>query len=199
MIIKKADDKTRRLNLLEDLQKSPLLNASQKNWLTEELRNTRRGIQGEKDAAYYIDSDYADDKDRAVLHDLRISIDGETAQIDHVLIGRVFVFLVETKNFNGNVTINEHGEFSVKYPNGKQIGIPSPLEQSRRHERIFLKLLDRLDIHAVGGAPLKVAHIVLFSPKSIIKRPDAKKFDTSNIIKADALRTWHNSFPSPKP
>ena len=97
-----------------------------------------------------------------VLHDFLISIDGETAQIDHVLIGRCFVFLVETMNFNGNVTINEHGEFSVKYPNGKQIGSPSPLEQSCGHERIFLKLLERLDIRTFSGAPLKVEHIVLF-------------------------------------
>jgi len=34
MLIKSADDKTKRLTLLEDLQKSTMLDARQKDWLT---------------------------------------------------------------------------------------------------------------------------------------------------------------------
>lgn len=55
MLIKSADDKTKRLALLEDLQKSPLLVAKQKKWLREELMRCRKGIQGEKESAFYLD------------------------------------------------------------------------------------------------------------------------------------------------
>lgn len=195
MLIKSADDKTKRLKLLEDLQASPLLTREQKDWLHKELRDLRTGIKGERDAAHYIDTYYAENANWAVLHDLRIEVDGEVAQIDHLLLGRSFAFLLETKNFNGNISINEYGEFTVTYPDsGKSWGIPSPLEQSRRHERVLRKLLDKLDIHARTGGPLEIHHVVLLHPRGIIQRPDAKAFDSSNIIKADNLQTWHRKF-----
>lgn len=195
MIIKKADDKTGRLEFLENLKKLPSTNARQKELLEKELHRLRQGIRGEKDAAYYIDFHYADDRNFAVLHDLRITDDKWTAQIDHLILGRYHAFLLETKNFNGDVTIDENGHFSVKYSYGRTYGIDSPLEQSRRHEKIFLKLLDKLNIHAVGGGPLKVEHVILLSPKSKInKRRAPKDLDVSNIIKADELRAWHERF-----
>lgn len=51
VLIKSADDKSKRLRLLEDLEKSPLLDRTQKDWLAKRLRNMRTGIAGEKDAA----------------------------------------------------------------------------------------------------------------------------------------------------
>jgi len=41
--------------------------------------------------------------------------------------------MLETKNFSGNLKINEQGEFSVRYQGEWEFGIPSPLEQSCRH------------------------------------------------------------------
>ncbi|MDU4299930.1 MAG: nuclease-related domain-containing protein, partial [Eikenella corrodens] len=107
---------------------------------------------------------------------------------------RVFAILLETKNFNGNLTINKFGEFTVQYPSGKKKGIPSPIEQSKRHERILLKLFDRIGVKMKTGRPLEVHHAVLVSPQSIIRRPDSKDFDTSCVIKADAIRQWHEQF-----
>ena len=194
MLIKSADDKSKRLRLLQELDQSPQLNTEQKAWLKDELWRLRTGMQGEKDAAFYIDADYARNDNYYVLHDLRIEVDGEVAQIDHLLMSRTLIYLLETKNFNGNVQINEHGEFTITYANGKRIGIPSPLEQSRRHEQVLLKLFDRLGIRARTGGPLECHHVVLFHPKVVIERPDPRQFDTSNIIKADGLRTWHDRF-----
>src|SRR5690606_33932009 len=97
----------------------------------EESKRTRRGIQGERDAAFYIDSYFKDSVNNAVIHDLRIEVEDEVAQIDHLFFNRLMNFvLIETKCFNGNLVINEHGEFSVSYANGKAFGIPSPIQQS---------------------------------------------------------------------
>lgn len=195
MIIKTADDKTKRLALLTDLKRSHLLDARQKEWLEVELMRVRRGIEGERDAAFYINSHLKDSTSNAVIHDLRLSVDGDVAQIDHLFFNRLLHFvLIETKCFNGNLNINDHGEFTVNYANGKSFGIPSPLEQSKRHERVLAKVLDSLEITGRMGVKPTFHHLVLLHPKAIIQRPSKGTFDSSNIIKADALPTWHKNW-----
>ena len=195
MLIKSADDKSKRLALLEDLQRSPLLDRRQQDWLRDEVHRTKRGIAGERDAAHYLDSYLKDDPHRALMHDLRFSVDGDVVQIDHLIITRaMFVYLLETKNFNGNLRINELGEFSVEYSGERVFGIPSPIEQSRRHEGPLRKLFDALGIQGRNGGAAQVHHCVLVHPRSIIHRPSAKKLDTSDVIKADQFRAWHERF-----
>jgi hypothetical protein len=194
MLLKSADDKSKRLALLEDLQKSPLLDARQKKWLREELGRFRKGIQGEKDSAYYLDQYFKGGQNHVILHDLRFVVEGDVAQIDHLIINRGFgCYLIETKNYSGNLTINEHGEYTAEYDDDR-FGIPSPIEQSRRHERILQRLLTTLEITNRTGAPLSCYHVVMLHPKAIIRRPPAKAFNTSNVIKADQFPTWHSQF-----
>lgn len=195
MLIKAADDKSKRLALLEDLQRSPLLDRRQKDWLRDELHRTRRGLAGEREAAHYLDNYLKDDPERALLHDLRFRVDGAVIQIDHLVITRgLYVYLLETKNFNGNLHINAFGEFSVAYPGERMFGIPSPLEQSRRHEGPLQKLFALLDIKGRNGAAPRIHHCVLVHPKSIIHRPPVAQFDTRDVIKADQFRSWHERF-----
>lgn len=193
MLIKSADDKSKRLKLLEDLQKSSVLDKVQREWLTKQLWSQRMGIAGERDAAHYIDNHYRDRNTHAVIHDLRIKVDDEIAQIDHLVISRgMHFYLLETKSFNGSLFINEHGEFSVRYGNDAIYGIPSPLEQSRRHANVLTKLLHRLDMGSGLRNTPHYHHLVLVHPKSQIDRP--KTFDTSHVIKADSFATWHEKF-----
>ena len=191
MLIKSADDKSPRIALLESLLSSPQLNTEQKAWLQREAKNLRFGVQGERDAAHYIDNHLADSPNSAVIHDLRLAHEGEVAQIDHLVITRGFNFyLLETKNFSGNLQINEFGEFTVNYGPGKAFGIASPLEQSRRHENVLTKVLEQLGITGRTQRKPDFQHVVLIHPKGTIERPDAKKYDTSNVIKADQFASW---------
>lgn len=194
MLLKSADDKTRRVRLLEDLQKSTQLDARQRDWLKDELDRLRKGMAGEKAAAHYLDNHLAESKNNVLLHDLRFEVDGEVAQVDHMVITRAAgILLFETKNFNGNLRINEHGEFSVNY-GSREFGIPSPLEQSRRHANVLQKLLDKLEITSRIGKRMEFRHVVLVDPKATISRPAAKAFDTSMVIKADQFPDWHKRF-----
>jgi hypothetical protein len=194
MLLKSADEKSKRLALLEDLQQSRLLDFTQKKWLREELMRCRKGIQGEKESAYYLDQYFKDGENHVVLHDLRFVVDGDVAQIDHLVINRgIGVYLIETKNYAGNLVINEHGEFTVEYDDFR-FGIPSPIEQSHRHERILRRLLERLEISNRTGAPLNCYHVVMLHPKARIQRPAREAFDTTNVIKADQFPTWHGQF-----
>ena len=71
-------------------------------------------------------------------------------------------------------------------------GIPSPLEQSRRHEKVLSKWLDRLDITGRLGSKPQFFHAVLVDPQRTINRPNERKLDTSNVIKADQIDAWRN-------
>lgn len=173
MLIKSADDKSKRLQLLEDLQGSPALDVRQREWLKDEFWRVKKGIEGERDAAFHIDSLLRDGENHAVLHDLRIQVGDDAAQIDHLVINRAAHFiLIETKCFAGNVSINEAGEFTVAYGSGKRFGVPSPIAQSQRHERVLGKLLERLEIGGRFGTEPRFHHLVMLHPKAIIKRPD---------------------------
>ena len=190
MLIKSADDQSKRLALLESLEQSPLLDDRQKKWLRDELWNLRKGQSGERNAAYYIDSALKDSANLAVIHDLRLEWEGESAQIDHLVISRGLMFyLLETKNFSGNLAINEHGEFTVFYGNTRQ-GIPSPIQQSKRHEKVLTKWLEQLGISGRFGSSPQFFHVVLVAPSSTITRPNPAKFDTSSVIKADVFEEW---------
>ena len=194
MILKSADDKSKRLALLEELQRSQFLDETQKKWLRDELMRLKKGIQGERESAHYLDSYFKDGENHAVLHDLRFVVDGDVAQIDHLIINRmVGIYLLETKNYSGNLIINEHGEFTAVYGESR-FGIPSPIEQSLRHERLLNKLLEKLDIVGRTQKEANFHHVVMLHPKAIIERPASKTFDTSNVIKADQFPTWHQRY-----
>lgn len=193
MLLKSADDKSKRLALLEELQQSPVLDIRQKKWLREELIRARKGVQGERDSAYYLDHYFKNGENHVVLHDLRFVVDGDVAQIDHLIINRAFgMYLIETKNYAGNLSINDHGEFTAEYDDYR-FGIPSPIEQSHRHARILERLLTKIGIGYRTGGPL-FHHVVMLHPKATISRPDPKRFDTSNVIKADQFPSWHQRF-----
>ena len=194
MALKSADDKSKRLVLLEELQRSPALDLSQKKWLREELMRTRKGIQGERESAHYLDHYFKDAENHVLLHDLRFVIEGEVTQIDHLILARAGnVYLLETKNYACNLVINERGEFTAEYENSR-FGIPSPIEQSLRHEKVLRVLLERLDIVGRTQKHPNFHHVVMLHPKATIERPPAKNFDTANVIKADQFPTWHKSF-----
>lgn len=194
MRIKQADDKSKRVNLLEDLKQSPLLDFKQKEWLSVELMRLKKGIQGERDAAFYIDAYFKEGKNHVVLHDLRLVVDDEVAQIDHLIINSVnHFFLLETKNYACNLEISDRGEFTAHY-GSKRFGIPSPVEQSIRHERVLCKLLERLEISGRTQKQPTFHHVVMLDPKAIITRPPTKIFDTHNVIKADQFPAWHKRF-----
>lgn len=194
MLLKSADEKSKRVALLEELQQSQLLDAFQKKWLREELIRFTKGLQGERDSAHYLDNYFKGGENHVVLHDLRFIVDGETAQIDHLIINRTsHIYLLETKNYACNLVINDHGEFTAEYGNAR-FGIPSPMEQSRRHERVLARLLERLDIVGRTQKLPDFHHVVMLHPKATITRPPANVLDTSDVIKADQFPSWHQSF-----
>ena len=161
MIIKNADSKDHELVRLETL-----LNAAEgtsKKLIANELRMMKAGIKGEQESAYYIDFRLKNSKNTAVIHDLRLNHEGRVAQIDHLLIHCSHRFYVlESKHFSHGIKINEQGEFNRWNDWQKKFeGMPSPIEQNKRHALVLKEVLESL-----GYKNPPIESFILISPTS---------------------------------
>jgi hypothetical protein len=185
MLIKHKDDVQPALDVLEGFLALKSLTRQQRELIGDEIANIRAGARGEKEAAYHIDFKLKDAKNWAVIHDLRLEHDGRVAQIDHLLIGRMFdLFVIESKNLKTAVRVKVDGEFEVKTRRGWQ-GMASPVEQNRRHIRV----LDGL-ISAEKLTPARLGfqirphfrNWVLLAPECSLTRGET---DDATILKMD--------------
>ena len=195
MLIKQADDKSADIATLTALLAHPLASAQTRERIQDQIRQLQAGMRAEQEAAYELDFHHKNTDNWAVIHDLRIEWQGRVAQIDHLLISRVMeMYVCETKSFSQGVAMNERGEFTAFYQ-GKPRGIPSPLEQNRRH----IAVLDA----ALRGSPLvqlpkrlgltlqpKLTSVVLVGPHGRITLPKQAVPGAESIIKSDQLRSW---------
>jgi hypothetical protein len=193
MLLKTADDKSEDIDELEALLGRSDVNGRQRRAVENELRAIRLGAKAEADAAYQLDFDLGDNKHWAVIHDLRIDLDGRVAQIDHLVISRLLeVFVCESKSYAGGVKVNERGEWST-YRDRHTIGIPSPVEQNRRHIQVLEEVVKRryvkLPRRIVTIKP-SFKNVVLVSPDGLITRPRKRIPELDSVVKVDQFRTF---------
>jgi len=190
MLIKAKDPSEKALQQLEEMSQIPDLLEDTVANIEREIKTLKAGDRGEQDSAYYIDFYYKDSKNWAIIHDLRIECGGNVAQIDHLLIDRLFEFyILESKSYAYGVKITDRGEFSFWHKN-HYISIPSPIEQNKRHILVLEELLKREDILPKRlGISIRPTYksYVLISPKSNVIRPSGKEFNTDMVIKSDEL------------
>lgn len=189
MIIKEADSREEDLNTLEILLNHPQASFETKKLIDREIKNIRSGMKGEEEAAYEMRMRFKDNKNWYVIHDLRIEVDGFVAQIDHVLINRFMeMFICESKRFFEGIAINEQMEFSAFY-GGKPYGIPSPIEQNKKHVAILKKLFESeaVELPKRLGLSIKPKYItnVLVSKNARISRPSKESNELESIVKTD--------------
>lgn len=193
MIIKKADEKKAQIVELEALAVSRDASPNVRKRIEQEIRNMRAGIKGEEEAAYEIDFHFGAAKNYAVIHDLRLEVEGRVAQIDHLVIGRFLDFWVcETKNFCEGIAINEQGECS-RFFNNKPYGMASPFEQNKKHIMVLGSLFKTgmVQLPTRLGFAIKpnMTSVVLVSKNARISRPKTKVAGVESIIKSDQFRS----------
>jgi hypothetical protein len=111
----------------------------------------RAGADAEKQMAFYLQRSFAKEKDCFVLNDLRIVHEGNTAQIDHLIVTQFGLFIIESKCVSeyGKITVNERDEWSRTYHNEIK-GMPSPVLQSEA-QGVILKELLRANAESLLG------------------------------------------------
>lgn len=195
MLIKESDGRGGDIEALEGLLARPDLDPTTRSGIDRELLIVRAGVKGERDAAFEIDFHYRNNPNHVVIHDLRLEVEGRIAQIDHLIIDRFLkVWVCESKHFGEGVGVDEHAEW-VAFYRGRPHGIPSPIEQNRRHiavlEDVFTKGLVDLPRRGVTIKPRAVS-VVLVSNEARISRPKDKAAKTidglDSVIKVEQLR-----------
>ena len=187
MLIKRGDSIEPRVGVLRSLLAGNL-SSDERSSVEAKLRMLSAGEKGENSSRYYIDFYFEGSRNWVVLHDLRLEHGGKVAQIDHLLINRMFVFYVlETKNFSQGIKVNKRGEFMVLCKDGQYRGIASPIEQNERHIMLMKRLFKEIG-HIFPkrvGMHIKPSykHYVLMSPQAKIVCPEG----VSGVIKSDAF------------
>ena len=103
----------------------------------------KAGIAAEDKMAFYLKRYFADNEEILIFNDLRIVVDDEVAQIDHLVFMNVGFIIIESKSVTTEVEVNEHGEWSRKI-NGRWQGFSSPIFQAERQYHILFKYLEKV-------------------------------------------------------
>lgn len=102
-----------------------------------------------------------DKKKYKLLHDVTLQTKDGTTQIDHIIVSRYGVFVIETKNYKGWIFGNEHSKTWTQNIYGKKHSFQNPLRQNYKHVKALQKLLN-LDAD-------KIFSVVVFVGESTFK------------------------------
>ena len=169
MLFKDIDSKKEEINQLKNLLNLSK-NPKQQALIKADLARVENGYKAEKENAYYLDFGFKDSPRNIILHDIRIEHEGKVAQIDHIIINRAGIEVLESKSFTGTLNIREDGSLDVEYGNKIQT-FPNPIEQNNRHAKIlsdFITTNMKLpkNVKLLG---LSIESTVLINPQSTIK------------------------------
>lgn len=74
-----------------------------------------------------------------VINDITIIVDGVTHQIDHIVVSKFGIFVIETKQYNGYIKGNEYDK---KWTQNNKVYINNPIHQNYGHIKSLEKILD---------------------------------------------------------
>jgi hypothetical protein len=194
MIIKEMDEHAAELSTLERL-----LQSEPPEDVTRALQRDRSTIlsalKHERDSAYHLDFFFNDSPDWALLHDLRLEMGEQTAQIDHLLIGRQLdIYVIESKYYNAEVRVSAAGEF-VYYFDKKPVTVPSPVVRNRHHIDFLGSYLECNGLlpQRLGLTVRPRFHsVVLLSPTSRLTLPARPGPEISEVMRADRFLQGFN-------
>lgn len=84
------------------------------------------------------------DKDKyTVLNDIMIAVNGKTHQIDHIVLSKYGIFIIETKQYNGYITGSKYDNKWVRHlKSNKTIYYQNPIKQNYGHVKAICELLN---------------------------------------------------------
>ncbi len=151
------------------------------------------GYYAESQLAFYLKREFQNDPLFLVFNNLRLEKAGDACQIDHLILHRYGMIIIESKSVTTRVEVNQLGEWKRWFNNAWQ-GMPSPILQAQRQGK-FLK--DYLNDHVetllnkiLFGmqsqfAKMPIDVLVAISDSGIINRPTNDKLDI--VYKADHI------------
>ena len=114
-------------------------------------------------------------KEYKILKDIMIKIEGKTHQIDHIILSKYGIFVIETKNYFGKIIGNEYKEQWTQYLGKNKYHFHNPIWQNYGHIKTLSEYLELPED--------KFISIVCFSNQCKI---DVSKYKT-NVTQLDNL------------
>jgi restriction system protein len=105
------------------------------------MLNILKGWLGEKVTAFSLWS-HLDDSVYHRVHDLIVPSPNGTTQVDHVIVSRFGIFVVETKNYDGWIFGSEKDATWCQVLFGKKSKFQNPLRQNHKHIKHLESFLD---------------------------------------------------------
>jgi len=192
MIVKPREDQANSIARLEALLGHPAATRHHVERIRQQIDSIIKGDLSESKAAYAIDVHFGGSNNWAVIHDLRIELDGLSAQIDHLIFNRLLdIYVVESKRLANGIKVLPNGEcltFMGKVP----IAIQSPIEQNKIHVRMLQRVLDSGAIalpKRLGVTLQPKLHSLVLVAEGRISRPKAAVPGIENLIRTEMIHT----------
>lgn len=152
------------------------------------------GDRQEQDVAFYLRRAFKDDENILVLNDYRFAHNGETAQIDHLIMHRAGFIVIESKSIYGEVKVNHLGEWSRSYK-GDWRGMPSPIRQAELQMtllRDFLGANVECFLGKMLGLQMQVRHrewnvLCTVSSSCILHRKGMPSALSNQVVKSEFI------------
>ncbi len=98
--------------------------------------------QARQEMAFALDLAFVQHQDVFLFHGLRIEHDGRRHSIDHVVLHRYGLTLIESGSVTGGLTLSASGQFTRTHPIAGPKPIASPIDRVRRQARSLFGLLN---------------------------------------------------------
>lgn len=145
----------------------------------------RAGRAAEEKMAFYLKRYFDDVQEILVLNGIRLQIEDDAAQVDHLIIHPHGLAIVESKSVHGKVQIKDDGQW-IRWFNGNQSkGIASPITQARLQEKFFRKALGRASKNEALFSSLPIDIYVAISDDGVILWPQSGP--VSGVCKSDQV------------
>ncbi len=136
----------------------------------DEHRRYVRGAEGEARVAAFLAT-----LDGKVLNNVLLPLAEGLTQIDHIFITDDCVYVVETKNYNGEVEVSTEDTWRVTYVNGKVFMMYNPVKQNIGHVKAVKALL---------GVDVKSVVVFCGQSAKVVNHPSV-----SNVYTLDTFKT----------
>lgn len=168
--------------LIELLDLKKQIKSSKIKYIEKDIEFLKYKIEGEENV-------YLELKNSSIpmicLYDIKLQHEEYTAELDFILITTHFIMILETKKLNGDIYINESGDFVryIKDIEGKIIDIEdmySPILQNDKNVRIVRDLL--IENRLIKTLPI-FSSVIISNEKSVVnksKAPKKIKYDIFN-------------------
>ena len=118
-----------------------------------------------------------------LLSDIMIKNEKGTSQIDHILIGKKGIFVIETKDYSGLIYGEEYSRYWTQVINRNNNQFYNPIRQNYGHVKALEKYIKRDDIFI---------SVIVFTNKSKLKKVETE----TPVIQLNKLKKFIKKYKS---